>query len=282
MNKINPIVNMIVIGGFVFNDQPLNSLISHIQSQVLDQSHLPNTIKFIDINLFNSPFTLDTATKYVAQIITAQFSQHPVIITAYSTGGLIALLLSINFPHLIDKLILINSTPCFLSQKDWRGISKKDFTQLQDKLNNLSLPEFISYFTRLAIFASGEKTTPKIKPIDMIPIDRLPIDRSMYKSIDRFKLCSQHCHKDNLNNWLNIICLTDMREQLKQIHCPTLFLNSDNDSIVHSNNRPSVYKTNNFLKQYIMSNSSHAQPNSLELIEQINNFIYADNHVQYK
>ena len=136
LNTKDPII--IVIGGFVLNDlaiKPLN-LIS-------------NRVKFIDINTFEAPFNIEVATNKVIKIIKSY--EEKVILCGYSTGGLIAIKIANLVPDILSKIILINSTPKFLSDDNWHGIKLDDFSRLEKKLENMSLEQFKQYFSTLAM-----------------------------------------------------------------------------------------------------------------------------------
>ncbi|MCE3268302.1 MAG: hypothetical protein K0R49_554 [Burkholderiales bacterium] len=223
---------IVIIGGLILNNKPLAMI-----------KQLNPDFRFIDINSFLPPFSLDTITRQVEKIL--RIYCKPVILIGYSTGGLVALNLAINVPNLVDKLILINSTPCFLGKDNWNGINLKDFGQLSTKLTKLSLDQFKNHFCCLA-------TYPK-----------------KYKSGELSTLQSDYCSKENLFQWLEIIATTDLRENLVQISIPILYLYAAYDILVPNSN----IINNHLVSQFTLTNSSHAELNASELIIHTEQFI---------
>ncbi|HLX54098.1 MAG TPA: alpha/beta fold hydrolase, partial [Aquella sp.] len=216
---------IVVIGGLVLNNEPLAMI-----------KQLSPDFRFIDINSFSSPFSLDTITRQIDKML--RIYCKPVILIGYSTGGLIALNLTINAPDLVDKLILINSTPCFPDKDNWNGINLTDFRRLLDKLAKLSLRQFKNHFCCLA-------TYPKV-----------------YQSEEQSLWQSNDCTKENLLQWLEIIAATDLRGNLVRIPTPILYLYAEYDILVPKSN----ILVNRIVNQFTLSNSSHAELNASELI----------------
>ena len=223
---------IVVIGGFVFN---------HVPTLVLNQINAK--LKFIDINSFATPFNLNDITQKIGQIIYSY--KQPVILVGYSTGGLAAMNLAIEMPHLLSKIILINSTPCFLSKDNWQGICSPDFCRLEKKLADLSLEQFKHHFSYVAAY-------PQV-----------------YKLAQLSQWQSSSCNKENLAMWLEIIAMTDLRQQLSQIVNPVLFIHSELDHLVPGSND---LKSRVFTK-YTLNKSSHVALNSLALVNQVEQFI---------
>lgn len=223
---------IVVIGGVVFNHVPTLAL-SQINAQ----------LKFIDINSFAAPFDLNDITQKIGEIIYSY--KQPVIIIGYSTGGLVAMNLANQMTYLVSKIILINSTPCFLSKDNWQGIRSPDFCRLEKKLADLSLEQFKHHFSWLAAY-------PQV-----------------YKLAQLSQWQSSFCNKENLASWLEIIAMTDLRQQLSQIVKPVLVIYSELDHLVPRSND----LENRVFTKYILHKSSHAVLNSLALIDQVEQFI---------
>ena len=51
------------------------------------------------------------------------------VIIGWSIGGLIAAHLSLNYPDLVSKLILVACNPCFVQSPNWPGMPEKIFAQ---------------------------------------------------------------------------------------------------------------------------------------------------------
>lgn len=228
LNTKDPII--IVIGGFVLNDlaiKPLN-LIS-------------NRVKFIDINTFEAPFNIEVATNKVIKIIKSY--EEKVILCGYSTGGLIAIKIANLVPDILSKIILINSTPKFLSDDNWHGIKLDDFSRLEKKLENMSLEQFKQYFSTLAMHP--------------------------YRDTALSKLQSETTTKDTLANWLQIIKTTDLKYELANISIEMLAIYATNDHLVPNSNTLG----NHLFNKYTLEESSHANLNHSDLVAKIKDFI---------
>jgi pimeloyl-ACP methyl ester carboxylesterase len=233
VNKISQNYIVLVIGGFVLNNMPIAAL-----------TELSTRVNFIDINGFAAPFTLDDITRTVEEIIYSY--KEPVILVGYSTGGLVAIRLTTQIPNLVNKIILINSTPCFISQDNWQGISVDNFSRLTKKLHNLPLEQFKHHFSCLAFYPD------------------------VYKQLSQWQ--SNLCTKENLANWLDIILTTDLRQELAEISKECLAIYAINDHLVPNTN----HLDNQFFTKSTLDDSSHASLNLSTLVNQIKGFIYEE------
>lgn len=224
--------DIIVIGGLIFNNKPLIAL-----------NQLGHKVSFVDINNFTMPFNVSTVVKSVeTQIVT---SNNLVVIIGYSAGGIIAINLAINQPYLVYKLILVNSTPCFMSKSDWHGITEQNLSRLTSRLTTMSFTQFKKYFSQLSLY-------PKV-----------------HSSTELLKWQSDHCTFDTTKVWLEIIANSDMREKLNSLLQPILLLYSCHDHLVPNIN----YLASTKLQQYTMGDSSHAKLEEYQLIKYIGQFI---------
>ncbi len=221
---------IVVVGGFVLNDLAIKPL-----------GEISKRVKFIDINTFEPPFNIEFATNKVIEIIKSY--EEKVILCGYSTGGLIAIKVANLIPNMLNKIILINSTPRFLSDDNWHGIKIEDFSRLERKLENMSLEQFKQYFSSLAMYP--------------------------YRDTELFKLQSEKSTKDILANWLHIIKTTDLTDELANVSVDMLAIYAANDHLVPDSN----ILDNNLIGRYTLQDSSHANLNTLGLITKIKEFI---------
>ena len=219
-----------VIGGFVLNNTAIEGL-----------NQVSNRIKFIDINSFEAPFTLNGVTDNIIELIRS-FNEK-VIILGYSTGGLIAIKIAILLPDLISKMILLNATPCFLGRDNWCGVSGDDFSRLERKCEVLSLENFKQHFTILAMFP--------------------------YKQTNLFMYQNQTVDKISLVTWLKILKETDLRDDLVKINIDILFIYSSKDFLIPNSNKINNPK----ITSCTLDDSSHAYLNQAALISAIKGFI---------
>ncbi|MEE2002223.1 pimeloyl-ACP methyl ester esterase BioH [Alkalimonas sp. MEB108] len=74
------------------------------------------------------------------------------VLCGWSLGGLVAIELAKRYPQQVQALVLLASTPCFMAQADWPGMSARIFSQFQQQLSH-NIPLTIQRF--LAIQAMG-------------------------------------------------------------------------------------------------------------------------------
>lgn len=213
-----------VIGGFGFNYQPLKSL---------DQLNL--AINFIDINQFAANYSLEQmAHSLVQQINPTQ----PIDILAYSSGGLLALKVYHDYPHLINRLILLNSTPRFMMDSNWLGINQTNFNKILHKTTILSPNSLMPYLSTLYAHP--------------------------YSIAENIQMHWSNSNTPQLTNWLSIIHDSDLRGNYLFTD-KLLWLNSKHDSIIKLNL--------NYLNTTIIDDSSHLMINHQQLLIHVNAFL---------
>lgn len=222
------LLNVILVGGLILNQKPLNGIINNFKV---------NT--FIDIN------GLSISDVENAILMAVRLSNNHAVIVGYSTGGIIALKILPQIENLIYKLILINSTPRFIEDANWEGISQKNFNHLLNKLNNMSLSNFAQHFCNLSLFP------------EVVSHDKCQLLQSLLIS------------KLNINYWLKIILEMDVRKNLQTISIPIAFIYSANDAIISDKNNIN----SPLITKYTLNKSTHAELNHLELIKYMSEFI---------
>lgn len=242
MSNHKPLTKITVIGGFFFNVKPLHFLNNLTQTST--------SIKFIDINLLNiQHINLDNIIYNVVKFLQPE---HKNIIIGYSMGGLIGIKLSHMFPNLVDKLILLNSTPKFLEDRTtephFNGIKYVDYKRLQSKLQKTTLSTFVKYFIRLTIYPNK--------------ITHLNIANIVNKYCD-----TQTLDKQTLEQLLAILDTCDLRHEFQHLSCKTLMLNGIEDVLVSYNNFLSV-------NQILIPNQGHIYfpPNEDFILNRIEKF----------
>ena len=77
--------------------------------------------------------------------------QTKIQIIAYSCGGLLALTLLQLAPENIHKLVMLNSTPCFMAQRELAELAALICNVCQ-RLEETTTSKFANYFTTLRLF----------------------------------------------------------------------------------------------------------------------------------
>ncbi|TXI99350.1 MAG: alpha/beta fold hydrolase [Neisseriales bacterium] len=219
-------VTTLVIGGFVLSAKPLEFITSQLKNY-----------HYIDVNQLLPEFTLQSQ----AQIIISQHvcDKQKVQIIAYSCGGLLALTLLQLAPDNIHKLVMLNSTPCFMAQENWQGISNANLQRLRQRLNKQTLAEFTNYFTALA--AHPESIDQK--------------DARQWQNLE--------ANRDTLIIWLELIEQTDLRPLAEKFAARIVWINSATDSLIPNPAQNINHQT--------IDNSTHLRmnPNYLQYIFEV-------------
>ena len=101
---------------------------SEIWVSLVDELKLFASVYLIDLPGMGgsssiSPYTLDN----IAKEIKANVPIKKCNILGWSLGGQVAMSMAIRMPEIIEKLILMSTTPCFVEKKDWpQGVNNLD------------------------------------------------------------------------------------------------------------------------------------------------------------
>ena len=138
------------------------------------------------------------------------------IVVAWSLGGLIAQKIALIEPNFIKQLIFISSTPRFVEDKNWFGISKQflfEFKKNLIKNKQKTLTNFIVLQTL------GEKNQKQIV--------------NFLKNISRE---NNQLNTNNLLDYLDVLEQIDHRDKIKNITIPMRFIYGSLDKIVSQKN----------------------------------------------
>ncbi len=130
----------------------------------------------------------------------------------WSLGGLIATQAALNAPHRIAKLVLVASTPRFIQSDDWpHAVVRGSLSSFADTL--CSDPQkTLERFLALQVRGSAEAKST---------LRRLRQDLS-HRPLP---------HPDALDRGLHLLRESDLRQQLSQLQCPTLWLLGERDTL---------------------------------------------------
>lgn len=205
-------VKLLLIGGFGFNDLALSGV-----------SELFAEYRFIDINQFSENYTLEMMAAHLIQV---QSEYQADYIVAYSMGGLVLLkAIELSSIRLANKLILLNSTPCFMAKEDWQGVSLQNYETLIIRLSRSSFDSFMTYLSRFFAYP-------------------YPISKEV-----NYKRWWANTNHKRLSNLLSIFFIADLREKSAKYIDQIIWINSSDDALVKMN--PS------WQNSFILDNSSH-------------------------
>ena len=186
---------------------------SEIWVSLVDELKLFASVYLIDLPGMGgsssiSPYTLDN----IAKEIKANVPIKKCNILGWSLGGQVAMSMAIRMPEIIEKLILMSTTPCFVEKKDWPyGVNKNFFLNFEieakQNLNN-TLMKFFLIQTR---DINDSKNVMRFLKNTFIEI-----------SDD---------NKSGMQSALNVLKETDLRNEIKKIDKPTLIITGDKDRL---------------------------------------------------
>lgn len=221
-------LKLLLIGGFGFNDLPLRVI-----SELFTES------RFIDINQFSENYTLEMMAD---ELIQTQSQYQADYILAYSMGGLILLkAIELSGMPFTDKVVLLNSTTCFIAKENWQGVSLQDYESLFTRLSRSSFVSFMTYLARFFAYP-------------------YPIS----KEVNYKKWWADTNHK-RLLNLLSIFVATDLREKCIKFIDKIIWVNSSDDVLVKMNQ--SCHNS------FTLDNSSHLILDRHQLNKLFNNHI---------
>lgn len=219
-------LKLLLIGGFGFNELPLKGI-----------SELFGEYRFIDINQFSENYTLEMMADKLIQIQSQYMANY---IVAFSMGGLLVLkAMELSAMPLADKVILLNSNPCFMTKENWQGVSHQDYESLLTRLSSSSFDSFMTYLSRFFAYP-------------------YPIS----KEVDYKKWWANTDHK-RLLNLLSIFVATDLREKCAKFIEQITWINSSDDALVKMNQ--------SHHNSFILDNSSHLLLDKYQLNKLFNN-----------
>ena len=149
---------------------------------------------------------------YLVEQLSNLFEQG-VTLLGWSLGGLLAQFIALRYPKCINNLVLLCSTPCFRQREDWACAIEDDV--LTTFANDLvqDYPGTLSRFLALQ-FMGAQKQKENLRRARDLVFSR-PQPR-----------------RDMLQQGLQLLKTVDLRPHLHEIHCPTLIINGERDSLV--------------------------------------------------
>jgi pimeloyl-[acyl-carrier protein] methyl ester esterase len=133
-------------------------------------------------------------------------------ILGWSLGGLVAQQIALNQPDRVEKLILVGTNPCFVSKPDWpNGIAARHFEQFNQRFEQDFNATLLNFLTLQCMHAKDARATV----------------RQLRTAFAAKPTPTQ----DNLNQALDILLQTDLREEVGRIFQPTLLIHGDRDTL---------------------------------------------------
>ncbi|HSH73143.1 MAG TPA: pimeloyl-ACP methyl ester esterase BioH [Methylophilaceae bacterium] len=137
-------------------------------------------------------------------------------VCGWSLGGQVAMQMAVQQPDLIKRLVLIGTTPKFVNADDWQlGMDANIFKQFAQNIND-------DYQATLMKFLS-------------LQCMRAPDARHIIKQLRESFAQRPVPSLDALQNALDILLASDLRQQVKQVSQPTVVIHGDRDSLAPVN-----------------------------------------------
>lgn len=148
-------------------------------------------------------------------------------VIGWSLGGLYAMRLAIEAPENVRSLLAITSSPHFLADENWPGISREVFARFYKKLS-LNTKDTLNEFMRLQLNSN-----------------QVPISLGMLPS------------QAGLDHGLMVLDTWDLREELKQLQQKACFLFSKHDAIVPATLMPHMQNIYPNFSYYLFPKAGH-------------------------
>ncbi len=197
------------------------------------------------------PYHLHALADEVAQVIPGVSD-----VLGWSLGGLVAQRIALNQPDRIRRLILVSSTPRFVSGPDWKaGVDPANFNAFAENVNH-DYKHAILQFLTLQCMKSDDR-------------------RSTIKQLRQIFETKPTPTQSTLQRALHIFLESDLREEIPNIRKPTLLIHGDRDTItpVQAAHWMMQQLPSGFLR--VISGAAHAPflSHSDQFIETLNQFL---------
>jgi pimeloyl-[acyl-carrier protein] methyl ester esterase len=177
-------------------------------------------------------------------------------VLGWSLGGLVAQRIALNQPDRIRRLILVGSTPKFVSSTDWSaGVDPANFSAFAEQVNHDYKATILQFLTLQCMKSSDARATIK----------------QLRQSFDTKPTPTQ----TTLQRALHILLESDLRAEIANIRKPTLLIHGDRDTLapVQAAHWMMQQLPAGFLR--VLSGAAHAPflSHSDQFVETLNQFL---------
>ena len=177
-------------------------------------------------------------------------------VVGWSLGGLVAQRIALNQPDRIRRLILVSTTPCFVSKAGWdSGIDPGDFEVFADKVNHDYKATMLQFLTLQCMQAKDRRATI----------------RQLRQSFETRSTPTQ----STLQRALHVLLESDLREEIPDIRKPTLLIHGDRDTLTPVQAAHWMMQQLPIAYLRVLSGAAHAPflSHSHQFIETLNQFL---------
>lgn len=155
----------------------------------------------------------DNIESYVSYLHAALPQSTSFHLCGWSMGAMLALQFARQYPAMVRKLVLFTATPCFTNRPDWAaGVALPALQQVGNELAQ-------DYHKAMSRFL-------------MLQLMNLPDARDWVRCVRDMLQQEPVPQVAALQQGLQLLAASDLRPLLMHIHCPTLILNGDRDSLI--------------------------------------------------
>lgn len=153
------------------------------------------------------PYHLHSIADEVAQVIPGVCD-----VLGWSLGGMVAQRIALNQPDRIRRLILVSSTPKFVTSADWQaGVDPTNFNTFANNVNHDYKHAIMQFLTLQCMKAKDS--------------------RSSIKQLRQTFETKPTPTQATLNRALHVLLESDLREEIPNIRKPTLLIHGDRDTL---------------------------------------------------
>ncbi len=181
---------------------------------------------------------LDAVAHLIVDTVQRQVNDE-INLLGWSLGGLIAQRITVLYPSLVAKLILISSSACFANKADWLYGIKPGM------LDNFSSDLITDYKTTLDRFLALQfmGSSEQMKNVRLV--------RELLATKSAPKVAA-------LQQGLALLKNTDLRNNLADIKCPCLLLSGERDSLISGSATRFIAERLAHARSYLFKGGSHA------------------------
>lgn len=229
--------NIILLHGWGFSSGVWKSLIpllnEHFSVTAIDLPGYGNTPA---CDFAEAP----TPNQLMESVVEKVLSQAPdkAIWMGWSLGGLIATYIAKAFPHRVEMLINVASSPCFVSQEDWPGMQLDILEQFSQSLLT-DHQETLTRFIALQFLGCEQ------------PKQLLQNVKPQLESCGKVSL-------QTLQQGLQLLKYTDLRTELQTLQIPLLHVLGRLDMLVPVKVAPKLEALNRFGQTIVVDKAAHA------------------------
>lgn len=199
------------------------------------------------------------AAEYSVEMIAEQLlavAPPKAIWVGWSLGGLIATKIASMYPERVTKLISVASSPRFLKEKNWPGI---DLSVLE-KFGNELVANYQATLTRFLLL-QFYGTDP---------------NRELIRWLNQNLFTHGKPSLSTLNSGLQLLAKLDLRDDLKKLQCPLLYIFGKLDALVPHRVAETLKGSYPRIEVIIFSKASHAPflTHEHEFLEAVRRFSY--------